>query len=612
MHLLSYAATVQCIYVSLVLPAVVSGHRDSPSYLTVDRQKSLEDLPRKTLVEIGLRGDVLSDSYFASLGRSSDCFRKVAGSIRTRCAELDMNEDERVGAAISMTLCELATAKHHAPPMECELFSARLHRNSGPNSREMDPDSQGDCVNALSRSAQFWSSYSGYLREVPQLCFTFQRGNDIDNAKDIFQNISLNQELFLQTVVDREHANKVHVERWSAFFDHSAELTDQLSLLSRQIQKESSSAVDELQRSSIETINMLSRSLSELRTQLGNDHSVQVNKIDSALVGLSERHSQDLQAIVSELGSDLHRLIIQSSEVVRQHQETVLGELTTSVQDQWRVLYSEFSAMQEAISHLTASTTSTALSVASLSHQTSQEIHQAHALISNSANQLNDVLNTLAGRTNEHMDLLDVKVVELKDKLLLPAHRQDQAWFSYENVTSERWWKGNLVRLLGLIIRGASLSAWINSPFLKILEIVWIITFWLLRRSLSTLTSFIVLCLSYRRYIHRILVASTSNQDPENLGTQRVLLWPSNDSYNPTLSSSLTSPTSGPGSQSFRLQSLSSPLETTFAHRYDPRPPQTRFKINRIRLPSASANSAAPARSKTSRIPDRLCIPNLA
>ncbi|KIK60017.1 hypothetical protein GYMLUDRAFT_44041 [Collybiopsis luxurians FD-317 M1] len=65
-----------------------------------------------------------------------------------------------------MTLCELATAKHHAP-MECRGFSGQYEDGS---------DSPADCVNALSRSAQFWSSYSGYLREVrefvslPNLC----------------------------------------------------------------------------------------------------------------------------------------------------------------------------------------------------------------------------------------------------------------------------------------------------------------------------------------------------------------------------------------------------------------------------------------------------------
>ncbi|KAF9074601.1 hypothetical protein BDP27DRAFT_1213906, partial [Rhodocollybia butyracea] len=99
--------------------------------------------------------------------RRSDCFRKAAGSIRTRCAELNMNEEERVVAAISMTLCELATAKHHAPPLECNIFSLHLREGLGSyGDRSAESDVRGDCVNALSRSAQFWSSYSGYLREV--------------------------------------------------------------------------------------------------------------------------------------------------------------------------------------------------------------------------------------------------------------------------------------------------------------------------------------------------------------------------------------------------------------------------------------------------------------
>ncbi|THV04789.1 hypothetical protein K435DRAFT_648883, partial [Dendrothele bispora CBS 962.96] len=98
--------------------------------------------------------------------RRSDCFRKVAGKIRLRCSELDMSEAERVQSAISMTLCELATAKHHSPPMECSPFSLdRLSSDIGSENLSNE-GLQGECVSALSRSAQFWSSYSGYLREI--------------------------------------------------------------------------------------------------------------------------------------------------------------------------------------------------------------------------------------------------------------------------------------------------------------------------------------------------------------------------------------------------------------------------------------------------------------
>ncbi|EMD34804.1 hypothetical protein CERSUDRAFT_54833, partial [Gelatoporia subvermispora B] len=109
--------------------------------------------------------------------RRPDCFGRAAKHIRTQCAEIDMEEDERVKgapsqilrttrtnhatAAIAMTLCELSTAKHYSPPLECSLFLSESDTNS-----VMSNDAQSNCVEALSRSAQYWSSYSGYLREV--------------------------------------------------------------------------------------------------------------------------------------------------------------------------------------------------------------------------------------------------------------------------------------------------------------------------------------------------------------------------------------------------------------------------------------------------------------
>ncbi|KAG7446785.1 uncharacterized protein BT62DRAFT_893317, partial [Guyanagaster necrorhizus] len=63
-------------------------------------------------------------------------------------------------ATISVTLCELPTAKHLSLSLECAPFSSE---NARLYSQGYD-DLQGKC--ALSRSAQFWSSYSGYLREV--------------------------------------------------------------------------------------------------------------------------------------------------------------------------------------------------------------------------------------------------------------------------------------------------------------------------------------------------------------------------------------------------------------------------------------------------------------
>lgn len=131
--------------------------------------------------------------------RKPDCFRRAASALRMRCAEADMREDERINgnvlmsllwayltlniAAIVMTLCELSTASHHSIPLECTPFSLdKIDQVS------LEFLSQGDCVEsvilkcvillliralyrAFSRSTQFWSSYSGYLREVRACIF---------------------------------------------------------------------------------------------------------------------------------------------------------------------------------------------------------------------------------------------------------------------------------------------------------------------------------------------------------------------------------------------------------------------------------------------------------
>ncbi|KAI0711332.1 hypothetical protein C8Q76DRAFT_54822 [Earliella scabrosa] len=110
--------------------------------------------------------------------RKPDCFRRVSSSISARCGDLETNEVERVKAALAMTLCEIATAEHHSPPLECTPFQPGMDFDYIPD------ESPGKCVSALSRSAQYWSSYSGYLREVPQLCFAFRRWNDIGSSLD--------------------------------------------------------------------------------------------------------------------------------------------------------------------------------------------------------------------------------------------------------------------------------------------------------------------------------------------------------------------------------------------------------------------------------------------
>ncbi|KAI0765374.1 hypothetical protein C8Q74DRAFT_1050032 [Fomes fomentarius] len=140
-----------------------------------------------------LQGSRTLEAY----SRTPDCFRRAATLIRARCGDLETEESERVKAALSMTLCEIATADHYSPPLECAAFQ--------PYAQESHfAESPGKCVSALSRSAQYWSSYSGYLREVSQLCFAFQRWNDIDTAKELHRNTTVESIAVLRYLSERE------------------------------------------------------------------------------------------------------------------------------------------------------------------------------------------------------------------------------------------------------------------------------------------------------------------------------------------------------------------------------------------------------------------------
>lgn len=152
----------------------------------------------------------LGSTSLLSAETRPDCFRTVAAEIKSSCGRhLDSDPDGKVrgrytstdlqstpthaialsSAAIELTKCELATARLKTP-LECETVH---FGQDGQHSHHTDSERSQlttTCVEALSRSTQFWATYSGYMRELPQLCFAFARLADQDVAKQIYHNIT--------------------------------------------------------------------------------------------------------------------------------------------------------------------------------------------------------------------------------------------------------------------------------------------------------------------------------------------------------------------------------------------------------------------------------------
>ncbi|KAG7091971.1 hypothetical protein E1B28_008360 [Marasmius oreades] len=228
--------------------------------------------------------------------------------IRSRCEQLDMMEDERVRAAISMSLCELATAKHHSIPMECASFTINQPSSTS------TAGSQGECVSALSRSAQFWSSYSGYLREIPQLCFTFQRWNDIDVARDLYHNITLEKLMFIKLVQEREKEGKVNAETWKLGIAELFKTASYIRNVSQRLDARFELQGHEVNKNLLKAVNILERRVDTV--------------LDKSLNALSGNFVVSLGTVVSNLGEGLRSRLEETLVTLHEQHQQLLVENT--------------------------------------------------------------------------------------------------------------------------------------------------------------------------------------------------------------------------------------------------------------------------------------------
>ncbi|KAG2194327.1 hypothetical protein INT47_000254 [Mucor saturninus] len=85
--------------------------------------------------------------------------------------------------ALTLTLCELQSADIKVPK-ECQFIS----QDPRYNSRDVK-----QCVKKLSKSAQTWTSYSGYFRDVVLICFAIRYPMEKEILQKLHVNITLNQ-----------------------------------------------------------------------------------------------------------------------------------------------------------------------------------------------------------------------------------------------------------------------------------------------------------------------------------------------------------------------------------------------------------------------------------
>ncbi|KAI7868288.1 hypothetical protein BDF14DRAFT_1795060 [Spinellus fusiger] len=112
--------------------------------------------------------------------KESDCFKRAAMTLTEGCQVLSVSESTKIKYTLMLTLCELSTASMKAP-RECRDIDSCTDKQAQ------------QCVMKLATSPQTWTSYSGYFRDVEQMCFAIRYPIEKDLLEKLRRDIAENQ-----------------------------------------------------------------------------------------------------------------------------------------------------------------------------------------------------------------------------------------------------------------------------------------------------------------------------------------------------------------------------------------------------------------------------------
>ncbi|KAJ1307688.1 hypothetical protein OPQ81_001779 [Rhizoctonia solani] len=329
----------------------------------------------------------------------SDCFRDASSTLYSGCESLDFEPSERVKVAVGMTLCELATAEHASLPLECkDMHTLSSHR------------SVSQCVEALARSAQHWSSYSGYLREIPQLCTAYRRFNEIDHAKSIYANITSEKISFLSSLGN-------HYSELSRRQKELAGLTEGLDSIMRALGHYSSNLedsvaavpqrVDELAREIRATLVVLSQDILA-DTQALNSHAFE--NLENYLSSMLSEAQTSLSLATANTQTGIETAI-RSLDAAALSWNSRLVVFNQRLKMTWEETFNRKLALEQAIDDMRDRVSQTdsqlQLQLATtqrlqmLSSETSLSLERTNSQLLYASNMLSQELETLASVTQE-------------------------------------------------------------------------------------------------------------------------------------------------------------------------------------------------------------------
>ncbi|KZV76600.1 hypothetical protein PENSPDRAFT_385850 [Peniophora sp. CONT] len=244
----------------------------------------------------------------------SGCF----GLAVSRCDKHVLNEKAQQRAAVSMAICEIQSASDNIVPAECASFASE-HVHEGV--------SHNECLNALARTDRYWTSYSGYHREITQLCDAYRRSHITELSLDMLQFAMRQQEAALK------HANASN----AAWREEQLNLMANLSaaqlqaLANTQASAQASTAVVQ-QRAEDE----IARAVAIHEHRLADAAQSVIAQVVARLSGLPD---ELLSEVAVRLGPEVLSPLFARTEVLGDRLGELDGQLTTTTEVRARVSF---------------------------------------------------------------------------------------------------------------------------------------------------------------------------------------------------------------------------------------------------------------------------------
>ncbi|GAA5946891.1 hypothetical protein JCM3765_002064 [Sporobolomyces pararoseus] len=281
-------------------------------------QVGKEDLQQfETAQDVLAAFDSNSDSRNVApeLPSSSSCFFLALKQLPTSspCESLAHSDSQRSEIAVRMALCEIGSAQSARTPKECLDW-------------EQKRGQVAFCVEALSRSPQYWASYSGYLREIVTHCSTFRRWADIELARDLHKASTS----ILHDFVSRlKRYEETRSRRQDAEVHRTQDQQAALASLLLKLQSLASN-FDQIQQGRELRLTTLQTGLETVSSDLQNLPEV----LKVALSQLARRHEDSLREILQRNEAAL----VSTVDLHRDHLRSALEDLNEGIRSTFKDL----------------------------------------------------------------------------------------------------------------------------------------------------------------------------------------------------------------------------------------------------------------------------------